>query len=152
MQTSGLTTQPNITPYHTTLPYPVQTLAHVCHLHYLNPNRMTTHTTQAYIPSSRSGINLIILQVNIPGIKINSRSTNCLFTTYMNISSQLRKTSSLLKQKFQNTYITTVRTDINSITFITTDIPSTIITHSTELLTVKIHINTSLWQTFIHFL
>ena len=55
---------------------------------------MTTDTRS----SSRSERNLIILQVNINGSKTNSRSSNYLFTTHMQISPQCRKPSSPLKQ------------------------------------------------------
>ena len=61
-------------------------------------DHMTTDRPQEHIPSSRSEINLITLQVNINGIKTNSRSSNCLFTTHMQILSQFRKPISPLKQ------------------------------------------------------
>ena len=56
----------------------------------------TTNTTQAHRPSSKSERNLIIT---------DSRSSNCLFTTHMQISSQFRKPSSPLKSKYPK-YIT----------------------------------------------
>ena len=59
----------------------------------------TIYTTQAHRASSKSERHLIILQVSINGIKKNSRSSNCLFTTHMHISSQFRKQSSPLKLK-----------------------------------------------------
>ena len=61
----------------------------------------TTNTTQTHRPSSKSERNLIILQVNINGLETNSRSSNCLFTTHMQTSSQFRKPSSPLKPKHQ---------------------------------------------------
>ena len=67
-------------------------------------DHMATYTTQGHRPSSKSEINIIILQVNINGIK-NSRSSNCLFTTHMQTSSQLRNPSSPLKSKHPK-YIT----------------------------------------------
>ena len=42
-----------------------------------------------------------MLQFHINGFKTNSRSSNCLFTTHMQISSQFRKPSSHLKQTLQ---------------------------------------------------
>ena len=97
-------------------------------------------------------LKLIILQVNINGIKTNSRSSKCLFTTHMQISSQYRKPRSPLKQNTHN--FTTVRTDSlhnggsglirlirHNIPFTTTDIPLTINAHNIELQMVKAHIN-----------
>ena len=60
---------------------------------------------QQSIPSSKSEIKLIILQININGIKANSRSSNCSFTTHIQILSQFRKPSSPLNRTHQ-TYIT----------------------------------------------
>ena len=78
----------------------------------------------------------------------------CLFTTQMQISSQLRKPSSPLKHTHKVHNFTTVRADMlhkagvglitlhrDNITFTTTDIPSTINTHNTELQMVTVHIN-----------
>ena len=123
-------------------------------------------TTDTHIPSSKSQINLIILQVNIHGIKTNWRSSNCLFTTHMQISSQWLQRHSLhvtitiqetkLIPKTHTTKVhnfTTVRayrlhkvggeliTLIRDITFTTADVPSIINTHNTELQMVKVHIN-----------
>ena len=70
-----------------------------------NDYHSTTNTTQAHIPSSKTEINLMIPQVNINGIKTNSRSSDCLFTTHMNISSHFRKPSSPLKSNHAK-YIT----------------------------------------------
>ena len=58
---------------------------------------MTTYTTQGHRQSSKIERNLIILHVNMNGIK-NSRSSTCLFTTHVHISSHIRKPSSPLKQ------------------------------------------------------
>ena len=63
----------------------------------------TTNTTQAHRPSSKSERNLIILQFNINGLKTNSRSSNYLFTTHMQISSQFMKPSSPLRSNTQST-------------------------------------------------
>ena len=76
--------------------------------HRQTKDNMTTYTTQGHRPSSKSERNLITLQVHINGIKTNSRSSNCLFTTQMQISSQFRKQSSTLKQIHN---FTTVRAD-----------------------------------------
>ena len=71
-------------------------------LHSVPPNSPPDCGTVAHQP--RAGCirlvqrNLIILQVNINGIKkTNSKSSNYLFTTHMQISSQFRKPSSPLK-------------------------------------------------------
>ena len=109
----------------------------------------TTNTTQAHIPNSKSEKNLIILQVNINGLKTNSMSSNCLFTTHMQISSQFMKPSSPLKSKHLK-YITSQQCEMigctrqevgssHNITFTIRDIPSTINTHNTEL--QMVHIN-----------
>ena len=74
-------------------------------LFYENSILVTTKATQAHKPSSKSDRNLIILQVNSNGIKTNLRSSNCLFTTHMQISSQSRKPSSPIKQNLPK-YIT----------------------------------------------
>ena len=62
----------------------------------------TTHTTNSHRPSSKSERNLIILQVNINGIKTNSRNSKCLFTTHMQMSSHLQLHTSQYKQKIQH--------------------------------------------------
>ena len=59
-----------------------------------NDNYMATDTIQGYRPSSKNERNLIITQVNINGIETNSRSSNGLFTTHLQTSSQFRKPSS----------------------------------------------------------
>ena len=59
-----------------------------------NDHHRTTNTTQTHRPSSKSEINLIILQVNINRLRKNSWSSNCLFTTHVQTSSYLRKPSS----------------------------------------------------------
>ena len=82
-------------------------------------------------------------------------SSNRLFTTHMQISSQFRKPSSPLKANTPNEHnLTAVRADRlhtaggglitlirDNIIYTTTDIPSTINTHNTELQMVKVHIN-----------
>ena len=72
----------------------------------LTDDNMTTDTTQGHRPSSKSDRNLVRLQVNINVIK-NSRSSNCLITTHMQISSQFRKPISPLKQTHPK-YITSL--------------------------------------------
>ena len=68
-------------------------------------DHMTTYTPQGHIPSSRSESNLRILQVNINGIKTNYMSSNGLFMTRRQISSQFRKPSSPLRKRHPK-YIT----------------------------------------------
>ena len=90
-----------------------------------NADHMTTHTTPVHRPSSKSERNLIILQVNINGIK-NKLVHN--FTTV--------RTDRF--HKLGGVSITLIR---DNITFTTTDIPSTINTHNTKLQMVTVHIN-----------
>ena len=66
-------------------------------------DHMTTNTPQGHRPSSTSERNLIILQVYINGTKTNSRSSNCLSTTHVQITSQFRKPNSPLKPTYQGT-------------------------------------------------
>ena len=60
----------------------------------------TTTGLQTHRPSSKSERNLIILQVNINGLRNKLEGSNCLFTTHMQTSSQFRKPS---YKKSQNT-------------------------------------------------
>ena len=64
-------------------------------------DHITTDTPHGHRPSSRSEINLIILHVNINGIKNQIEEFSLLCTTHMQISLQLRKASSPLKQTHQ---------------------------------------------------
>ena len=50
---------------------------------YIHPTKTIVHASHG--PNSKSERNLIILQVNINGIKTNSKGSNCLFTTHMHI-------------------------------------------------------------------
>ena len=109
---------------------------------------MTTNTTQTHIPSSRREINLIILQVNINGLKLHIHNTHVYILT-------IQETKLIPIAKTPNIHnFTAVRTDrlhkaggglitliIDNITFTTPDIYSTINTHNTELQMVKVHIN-----------
>ena len=70
-----------------------------------NDDHKTTDTTEALRHSSKRERNLIILQVNINGIKTTWRSSNCLFMTHMQISYQFRKPCSPLKETL-SMYIT----------------------------------------------
>ena len=115
---------------------------------------MTTDTTQGHIYSSKSEINLIILQVNINRIKNKLEKLKLLIhDTHADIITiqepRLSPKVNTLKINF-----TTVRADRldkaggrfiilirDNITFTTTDILSTINTHNTELLMVMVHIN-----------
>ena len=108
---------------------------------------VTTNTTQAHIPSSKSERNLIILQVNINGIKNKLEELKLLIhDTHADIIT-IQETSSPLKPKHAK-YITShqaggglITLIRDNITFTTTDIPSTINAHNTELQMVKVHIN-----------
>ena len=115
----------------------------------------TTNTTQTQRPSSKSEINLIILQVNINGLRNQLEELKLLIcdTDADIITIQETKLTPTAKTpKIHN--FTTVRTDRlhkaggelitlirDNITFTTTDIPSTINTHNTKLQMVKVHIN-----------
>ena len=114
-------------------------------------DHMTTDTTQGHRPSSKSERNLIILQVNINGIK-NKLDELKLFIhdTHADIITiqETKLTPKAQTPKVHN--FTTVLTDrllkagdglITLITFTTADIPSIINTHNTELQMVKVHIN-----------
>ena len=118
-------------------------------------DHMTTHTTQAHRPSSKSERNLIILPVNINRIKNKLEEFKLLIhNTHAHIitNKETKLTPKAKTPKVQK--FTPVRTDglhktwgglvtivKDIITFTTTDILSTINTHNTELLMVKVHIN-----------
>ena len=116
---------------------------------------MTTNTTQTHRPSSKSVINLIILQVNINGLKNKLEELKLLIHDPHADIITIQETKLALKVKIPKVHnFTTVRNDRlhktggglitlirYNITFTTTDIPSTINTHSTELQMVKVHIN-----------
>ena len=115
---------------------------------------MTTKTTQVHRPSGKSAKNLIILQVNINGIKNKFEELKLLIhDTHADIITIL-ETKLIPKAKTPNVHnFTTVSTDrlhnagvgsshsLETLTVTTTDIPSTINTHSTVLQIVKVHIN-----------
>ena len=67
--------------------------SHSNHRIHIGYDNLTGKPKDDHRPNSKSERNLIILQININGIK-NSRSSNCLSTTHMQISSQFRKPSS----------------------------------------------------------
>ena len=93
----------------------------------------TTNTTQTHRPNSKSEINLIILQVNINRLRNKLEELKLLIhDTHADIFT-IQETKLTPKAK-------TLKIREN-ITFTTTDIPSTINTHNTELQIVKIHIN-----------
>ena len=118
-------------------------------------DNMTTDTTQGHRPISKIEINLIILQVNINGIKNKLEEFKLLIhDTHADIIT-IQETKLIPKAK---PYIlhnfTTVRADRlhkaegelitlikDNIPFTTTDIPLTINTHNTELQMAKVHIN-----------
>ena len=115
---------------------------------------MTTQA-QAQRPSSKSERNLIILQVNIHGIKNKLEELKLLIhDTHADIVT-IQETKLAPKAKTSKVHnFSTVCADglhkaggwlitliIDNITFTTTDIPSTINTHNTELQMVKVHIN-----------
>ena len=115
----------------------------------------TTNTTQTHRPSSQSERNLIILQVNINGLRNKLEELKLLIhDTHADIIiiQETKLTNKAKTPKIHN--FTAVRTDRlhkvgggfitlvrDNITFTTTDIPSTINTHNTELQMVKVHIN-----------
>ena len=113
----------------------------------------TTNTTQAHRPSSKSERNLIILQVNINGLRNKLEELKVLIhDTYTDTIQETKLTPKAKTPKIHN--FTAVRTDRlhkaggglitlirDNITLTTTDIPSTINTHNTELQMVKVHIN-----------
>ena len=115
----------------------------------------TTDTTQGHRPSSKSESNLITLQVKINGIKNKLEELKLLIHDTHAYIITIQETKLTPKANTPNVHnFTTVRDDMlhkaggglitlirDSITFTTTDIPSTINTHNTELQMVKIHIN-----------
>ena len=114
----------------------------------------TTNTTQKHRPSSKSERNLIILQVNINGLRNKLEELKLLIhDTHADIITiqETKLTPKSKTPKIPN--FTAVRTDRlhnaggglitlirYNITFTTTDIPSTINTHNTELQMVMVHI------------
>ena len=112
----------------------------------------TTNTTQTHRPSSKSERNLIILQVNINGLRNKLEELKLLIhDTHADIITIL-ETKLIPNAKTPKIHnFTSVRTDRlhkaggglirDNITFTTTDIPSTINTHNIELQMVKVHIN-----------
>ena len=115
----------------------------------------TTNPTQTHRPSTKSGRNLIILQVNINGIKNKLEELKLLIhdtqTDIITIQ-EPKPTPKAKTPKIHN--FTAVRTDRlhkaggglitlirDNITLTTTDIRSTINTHNTELQMVIVHIN-----------
>ena len=116
---------------------------------------ITTNTTQTHRPSSKSKINLIILQVNINELRNKLEELKMrIHDTHADIIT-IQKTKLTPKAKTPKIHnFTAVRTDRlhkvggglitlirDNITFTTTDIPLTINTHNTELEMVKVHIN-----------
>ena len=117
----------------------------------------TTYTTQAHIPNSKNERNLIILQVSINGIKNKLEELKLLIhDTHVDITTNLetKLTPKANTPKVHN--FPTVRADRlhkaggglvtlirDNITLTTTNIPSTIITHKSELQMVKVHINST---------
>ena len=113
---------------------------------------MTTDTTQGHRPSSKSERNLIIMQANINGIKNKLEKLKLIIhDTHADIITiqKTKLTPKVTTPKVHN--FTLVQTDRlhkaggglirDNITFTTTDIPSTINTHNTELQMVMVHIN-----------
>ena len=115
----------------------------------------TTNITQTYRPSSKSERNIIILQVNINGLRNKLEELKLLIHDTHADSITIQETKLTPKAKTPKIHnFTAVRTDglhkaggglitliRDNITFTTTDIPSTINTHNTELQMVKVHIN-----------
>ena len=121
----------------------------------LTNRQRTTNTTQTHRPNSKTEINLIILQVNINGLRKKLEELKLLIhDTHADIIT-IQETKLNPKAKTPKIHnFTAVRTHRlhkaggglitlirNNITFTTTDIPSTINTHNTELQMVKVHIN-----------
>ena len=116
---------------------------------------MTTNTTQVHRPSSKSEINLMILQVNLNGIKNKLEELELLIHDTHAVIITIQETKLTTKAKTPKVHnFTTVRTDRlhkagdglitlirDNITFTTADIPSTINTHNTELQMAMVHIN-----------
>ena len=110
---------------------------------------MTTDTTQGHRPSRKSEINLIILQVNINGIKnkleeLTHADIITIQENKLTPKANTPKVHNLLTERAERLHkaggglITLIR---DNITFTTTDKPSTINTHNTELQMVKVHIS-----------
>ena len=120
-----------------------------------NSSRTTTGLLTPHRPSSKSERNLIILQVNINGLRNTLEELKLLIhDTHADIITiqETKLTPKAQTPKIHN--FTSVRTDRlhkaggglitlirDNITFTTTDIPSTINTHNIELQMVKVHIN-----------
>ena len=118
-------------------------------------DHMTTDTTQGHRHSSKNERNLTIMQVNINGIKNKLEELKLLIHDTHAYISTIQETKLARKANTPKVHnFTTVRADRlhkaggglitlirDNITFTTTDIPSTINTHNTELQMVKIHIN-----------
>ena len=114
-------------------------------------NHMTTDT------AGTSENNLIILRVNINGIKNKLEELKLLIHDTHSYIITIQETKLTPKVNTPNVHnFTTVRADRlhkagcwlitlikNKIAFTTTDIPSTINTHNTELQMVKVHINST---------
>ena len=118
-------------------------------------DHMTTDTTQGHRPISKSGRNLITMQVNINGIRNKLEKLKLFIHNTHAYIITIQETKLTPKANTPNVHnFTTVCTDMllkaggglitlfrDNITFTTTDIPSTINTHNTELQMVKVHIN-----------
>ena len=120
-----------------------------------NRPRNTTGLLTPHRPSSKSERNLIILQVNINGLRNKLEELKLLIhDTHADIITiqETKLTPKAKTPKIHN--FTSVRTDRlhkaggglitlirDNITFTTTDIPSTINTHNIELQMVTVHIN-----------
>ena len=124
----------------------------------------TTDTTQVQRPSSKSEINIIILQIIINGIKNKLDGHKLLiYNTHPDVIS-IQEIKFTPKSKTTQVYnFTTMRTDRlhkawggfitflrDNITFTTTDIPVTISTYITELQMVKVHMNNNKHITIVN--
>ena len=125
------------------------------HDNHTDRPEMTIYTTQEHILSSKSEINLSILQVNLNRIKNKLEELKLLIhDTHADIIT-IQETKLTPKANTPKVHdFTTVHADRfhkaggeiiplirDNTTFTTTDIPSTINTHNTELQMVKVHIN-----------
>ena len=116
---------------------------------------MTINSTQTHTPSSKSERNLIILQVNINGLrnkleelKLFIQDTHSDIITIQETkltpkaqTPKIHNFTAVHTDRFHNAgggLITLIRYNTR---FTTTDIPSAINTHNTELQMVKVHIN-----------
>ena len=114
---------------------------------------MTTDRTQEHRPSCKSEINLIILQVNINGIKNKLEELKLLIHNTHAYIITIQETKPTHKANTPKVHIFTDRlykaggrliTLIrDNITFTITDRPSTINTHNTELQMVNAHPRTT---------